>query len=168
MIRKSVPIIDFNPFDGFFLDLDGVYADFDGRFFKLTGKWPYQVEKKQMWKIINADDRYFASLEMMEDAHHLWEYTKQFMPTFLTGLPSKQGGKEQKENWVAEKFGSEWKVIVLPKRDKQLHSGPNRVLIDDTIVNIQQWTEKGGHGVHHRGDVWETIDYIEELRRSYR
>lgn len=164
---NKVPIIDFNPFDGFYLDLDGVYADFDGRFFKLTGKWPYEVEKKQMWKIINSDPNYFGALELMKDAEYLWEYTRQFNPTFLTGLPTKQGGKQQKEGWVAEKFGLEWSVIVLPKKEKQLHSGPNKVLIDDTIGNINQWMEKGGHGVHHKGDVWETIEYIEMLRKAY-
>lgn len=167
MTKKTVPVVDFNPFDGFFLDLDGVFADFDGRFFSMTGKWPYQVEKKQMWKIVNSRDDYFYSLDLMHEAEILWGYTKQYNPTFLTGLPAKQNGRQQKERWVAEKFGPEWPVIVLPKKDKQLHSGPNRVLIDDTIVNIHQWVEKGGHGVHHKGDVWETIEYIEALRNSY-
>ena len=162
-----VPKIDHNPFEGFFLDLDGVFADFDGRFFKLTGKWPHQVEKNHLWKIINSDSNFFGSLDLMEDAHHLWEYTQQFNPTFLTGLPAKRGGKEQKERWVAEKFGEHWPVIVLPKKEKQNHSGPNKILIDDTMVNINQWVDKGGHGIHFKGDVAETIAVIEELRKGY-
>lgn len=166
-LKKTIPIIDHNPFEGFFLDLDGVFADFDGRFFKLTGKWPHQVEKNHLWKTVNRDENFFYNLELMKDAHHLWEYTKQFNPTFLTGLPTKNGGREQKQQWVAEKFGHEWPVIVLPKKQKQEHSGPNKILIDDTMVNIHQWVEKGGHGVHHKGDVWETIDYIESLRKAY-
>lgn len=164
---KKVPIIDFNPFEGFYLDLDGVFADFEGGFFRVTGKRPHEVEKKQLWKIINAQDRFFYHLEMMKDAHLLWEYTRQYNPIFLTGLPAKQGGKEEKERWVAERFGEEHKTIVLPKRDKQLHSGPNTVLIDDTHTNITQWVEKGGLGIHHSGEVWDTIEQIEELRRSY-
>lgn len=166
-MSKKIPVVDFNPFEGFFLDLDGVFADFDGMFFQLTGKWPHQVEKKHLWKVVNSKDDFFYSLSLMSDAHHLWEYTQQFNPTFLTGLPSKQGGREQKQRWVAEKFGQEWPVIVLPKREKQNHSGPNRVLIDDTMVNIEQWTLKGGHGIHHAGDVWETIEKIEALRKAY-
>ena len=166
--KKAVPVIDFNPFEGFFLDLDGVYADFDGRFHSITGRWPHQVEKNHLWKVVNSRDDFFYSLDLMDGAEYLWEYTKQFNPTFLTGLPAKKGGKQQKEQWVAEKFGPEWPVIVLPKKEKQAHSGPNTVLIDDTIVNIHQWVEKGGHGVHHKGDVWETIEYIETLRKAYR
>lgn len=167
MKKRTVPQIDFNPFKGFYLDLDGVFADFDRRFYQITNKWPHEVEKKQLWKVINYQPDFFYSLPMMEDAHHLWEYTKQFNPIFLTGLPAKQGGKEQKIRWVAEKFGPEWECIVLPKRDKQLHSGPDRVLIDDTLINIDQWSSKGGHAVHHK-DVWKTIDHIEELRKGYR
>lgn len=167
MKNFQVPQIDRNPFEGFYLDLDGVFADFDGRFFKLTGKWPHQVEKNHLWKVINRDENYFGSLELMENAHHLWDYTRQFNPIFLTGLPTKTGGKQQKERWVAEKFGEEWKVIVLPKKEKQFHSGPNKILIDDTMVNIQQWIDKGGHGIHFKGDVRETIAEIETLRKAY-
>lgn len=166
-IKITVPVVDRNPFEGFYLDLDGVFADFDGRFFKLTGKWPHQVEKKYMWKTINNDHNYFGSLDLMENAWYLWEYTKQFNPKFLTGLPSKQGGREQKERWVVEKFGEQWETIVLPKKEKQNHSGPNKVLIDDTIVNIHQWADKGGHGIHFKGNVKETIEEIEALRKAY-
>lgn len=162
-----VPQIDTNPFKGVYLDLDGVFADFDGRFFKLTGKWPHQVEKNQLWKTINRDENYFGSLELMEHAHILWDYTRQFSPIFLTGLPAKSGSKQQKEQWVAEKFGTEWEVIVLPKKEKQFHSGPTKILIDDTMVNIQQWVDKGGHGIHFKGDVKATIEEIEELRKGY-
>lgn len=167
MKKIIVPTIDFNPFEGFYCDLDGVFADFDGRFFKLTGKWPHQVEKNYMWKVINNDTEFFGSLELMENANHLWDYSRQFAPIFLTGLPSKKGGKEQKERWVAKTFGEQWQVIVLPKKEKQHHSGPNRVLIDDTIVNINQWIDKGGHGIHFKGDVKETIAEIEALRKAY-
>jgi len=163
---KKIPIIDVNPFENFYLDLDGVFADFDGRFFSIAGKWPHQVEKKTLWKIVNSHDDYFYSLELTEGALQLWEYARQFNPIFLTGLPGKQNGREQKIRWVADKFGPEWTVIVLPKREKQNYAGANRVLIDDTMVNIEQWVQRGGHGVHHKGDVWETIDQVELLRTT--
>jgi hypothetical protein len=164
---KNIPKIDTKPFE-LYLDLDGVFADFDGGFFKLSnGRWPHQVEKKVLWSIINSVDEFFYELDLMKDAEHLWEYCKQYNPKFLTGLPAKKNGREQKQKWVAEKFGSEWETIVLPKKEKQLHSGPNKVLIDDTMVNIEQWVSKGGHGIFHAGDVWETIAKLEELRNGY-
>ena len=165
---KKVPKIDFNPFEDFFLDLDGVFADLEKRVHDLSGLHPYQMEKKHFWKVVMGDKKFFASLELMPDAEHLWEYSKQFNPKFLTGAPPGELFRQQKRDWVAKKFGPEHETIVLPKKDKQLHSGPNKVLIDDTPINAAQWAEKGGHGILHKGDVWETIEAIEELRKGYK
>jgi predicted 3-demethylubiquinone-9 3-methyltransferase (glyoxalase superfamily) len=162
---RTVPIIDTVPFD-LFLDLDGVFADFEGKFFEITGQRVHEVEKKMMWKIIYSHPEFFYSLDLMKDAEHLWAYTRQYNPTFLSGLPAKQGAKNEKIRWVADKFGEEWTTIVLPKREKQLYSGPNKVLVDDNHSNINEWVSKGGHGIFH-SNVWETIERLEELRHSY-
>ena len=163
---RKVPLIDTKPFE-VYLDLDGVFADFEGRVKLITGKHPHEMSSNSLWKAIHRDTEFFYNLEFMENAHILWEYTKQYSPKFLTGLPSGRGSKEQKIRWVAEKFGTEHETIVLPKREKQLHSGPNKVLIDDTRTNINEWVLKGGHGIFHKGDVWKTIDAMEELRLAY-
>jgi len=164
-MTKKVPTINTKPFE-LFLDLDGVFADFERRVFKLSGKRPHELGKG-LWKVVMADRDFFASLELMPDAEHLWTYCQQYNPTFLTGAPPGERSRLQKAEWVAKKFGPEYTTIVLPKKDKQLHSGPNKVLIDDTPINVEQWVAKGGHGVLHKGDVWETIKFIEELRLSY-
>ena len=165
MVRK-IPIVDTFPFE-LYLDLDGVFADFDRGFFDISGRWPHQVEKNTLWKIINSCDDFFFRLKLCENAEHLWVYCKQYNPKFLTGLPAKKNGREQKQNWVAKQFGDEWETIVIPKKEKQHHSGPNKALVDDTVVNLDQWVQKGGHGIHHTGDVWKTIDRLEELRKAY-
>ena len=161
----KVPKIDTRPFL-LFLDLDGVFSDFNRRVHHLSGKQPHELGNK-LWKIIMADKQFFASLELMKDAEYLWEYVKQYDPVFLTGAPPGERSREQTRAWVAEKFGDKYTTIVLPKKDKQLHSGPHKVLVDDTQVNIDQWIDKGGHGVFHR-DVWETIDRLEEIRGFYK
>ena len=120
-----------------------------------------------LWKIIYRTPNFFGGLKMMKDAEHLWAYAKQYDPVFLTGLPMQSGAKDQKIRWVQEKFGHQYVTHVLPKRDKQLHSGPNKLLVDDTPTNLTQWAEKGGLVVHHVGDVWATIDAMEELRKGY-
>ena len=161
----KVPKIDTRPFL-LFLDLDGVFSDFNRRVHHLSGKQPHELGNK-LWKIIMADKQFFASLELMKDAEYLWEYAKQYDPIFLTGAPPGERSREQKRVWVAEKFGEQYTTIVLPKKEKQLHSGPHKVLVDDTQVNIDQWVNKGGHGVFH-ADVWETIDRLEEIRSFYK
>lgn len=166
---RTVPQVDTRPFE-VFLDLDGVFADFEGFFFELTNKRIHEVEKRELWKVVNAHPHFFYSLKLMPEAEVLWDYCRQYRPTFLTGMPMSRGpfgGREQKLKWVAEKFGEEWTVHVVPKKQKQQWSGPNKVLIDDTRSNIDEWTVKGGLAVYHTGDVWKTIDKLEELRKAY-
>jgi len=151
------------PFD-VFLDLDGVFADFDGKIRELTGFWPREIPKKELWKTVYRQDDFFASLSMMHGADVLWEYFRPFKPTFLTGAPNSLKAQAQKVEWVKEKFGPEWVTIVLPKRDKQLHSGPRKLLVDDNAGNIEQWVAKGGYGFLYTGDAHGTITQIEELR----
>jgi hypothetical protein len=109
---------------------------------------------------------------MMPDADLLWAYCQQYDPSVLSGLPAMRTGRDQKTRWVQERLihPTGWhpdKIIVLPKKDKQLYSGPNKVLIDDTAINIDQWNDKGGFGVLHDGDVMRTIAIVEELRAAY-
>ena len=150
-----------------FLDLDGVFADFDGHYKALTGVFPWEVHKKVMWKTINSTPTFFLDLPLMKGADRLWEVTKHLNPTFLTGAPSNHSFREQKHAWVAKTFGPEWKVIVLPKKDKHLHAHGNAILIDDTEAVIDSWFAKGGLGILHV-DVDETIEklgaYVTALR----
>ena len=165
---RRVPSIDTKPFE-LFLDLDGVFADFERRVQHLSGHKSHELKGlgKGLWKIVMADKQFFASLEFMPDAEYLWAYAKQYNPTFLTGAPPGERFQEQKREWVAKKFGPQYLTIVLPKKDKQLYSGPNKMLIDDTPINVSQWSEKGGLGVLYKGDVWDTISHIEGLRCGY-
>lgn len=149
-----------------FLDLDGVFAHFDLGHYELTGKWPHEVPSKDLWKAIYRAKNFFLTLKFMPDAEQLWEYTKQYHPTFLTGAPSSEISRSHKKQWVAEKFGEQWETIVLPSKDKQKHAGPNRILVDDRKDNIQRWNDAGGIGVLHT-DVWDTIDQLEAIRMSH-
>lgn len=146
-----------------FLDLDGVFADFDARVLRLTGKHPGELSRNDLWKAVNRDKRFFAELELIEGCMLLWEATRDMEPIFLTGAPSSRVFQEQKREWVARVFGSEFAVHVVPKKLKQEFSGPGRVLIDDTPANIEQWEARGGHGILHTGDHASTVKALQEL-----
>lgn len=151
-----------------YLDLDGVFADFDARVKHLCGKHPSQLDRNRLWKMINADKRFFAELELIDGCMTLWEATKDLEPIFLTGAPSSKVFQEQKREWVARIFGPEFTVHVVPKRLKQDYSGPHKVLIDDTPENIEQWKSRGGYGILHRGDHESTVQALQELVALYR
>jgi 5'(3')-deoxyribonucleotidase len=150
-----------------FLDLDGVFADFDARVKRLSGKHPGQLDRSRLWKMINADKRFFAELELIEGCMLLWEATKDLEPIFLTGAPTSKVFQEQKREWVVRIFGPEFTVHVVPKKLKQEFSGPGKVLIDDTPENIEQWNARGGHGILHTGDHASTVKALRELMDLY-
>jgi len=151
-----------------FLDLDGVFADFDARVKRLSGRYPDQLERAQLWKMINADKRFFAELELIEGCLLLWEATKYLEPVFLTGAPSSKIFQQQKREWVERIFGPEFAVHVVPKKRKQEFSGPHRVLIDDSPENIEQWVACGGYGILHVGDHASTVAALQKLIELYR
>ncbi|OWW20563.1 hypothetical protein [Noviherbaspirillum denitrificans] len=150
-----------------YLDLDGVFADFDARVKRLTGKHPDELERSRLWKIINADKRFFAELELIEGCMLLWEATRDLEPIFLTGAPTNRVFQEQKREWVARIFGPEFIVHVVPRKLKADFSGPHKVLIDDTADNIAQWEARGGHGILHTGDHASTVRALKELLELY-
>lgn len=151
-----------------FLDLDGVFADFDARVKHLSGKHPSQLDRSHLWKMINADKRFFAELELIEGCMMLWEATRDLEPIFLTGAPANKTFQQQKREWVARIFGPEFTVHVVPKKLKQDFSGPHKVLIDDTPENIERWIEKGGYGILHAGNHASTVNALNQLLELYK
>lgn len=164
---KRIPVIDTKPFE-VYLDLDGVFADLEKKIVEIAKRPREEIAKKEFWKIVYSVPDFFYILDLMPEAEHLWAYAKQYDSVrFLTGAPNSKTAQEHKRLWVKERFGSEYETIVLPRKEKKLHSGPNKLLIDDHPENIAEWIAMGGHGILHDGDVWRTIKLAEEIRQAY-
>ena len=146
-----------------FLDQDGVLADFDKGVHDLTGQTIEQLGKKAMWKAVYSVPDFFEKLDWMPDGKELWEYTKKYKPSVLTGLPGKNG-EEQKRIWVAKHMGSQVPVIVCPAAQKQkyaeeaMREGFTPILIDDKNDNIQRWNAVGGIGILHRNTAHSVME----------
>lgn len=168
----KIPKFDKKPALDLFLDMDGVFANMEKRVKDLTGKLPHEQSAARMWKSVYFDKEFFLSLELMEDAHHLWKYAVQYEPKFLTGAPAWAYAREQKRLWVKKEHtladGTKFvfdpvEVLVVPRKDKRLHAHPKAILVDDREDNVAMWTDAGGIGVVHR-DVWDTIEQLEKIR----
>lgn len=148
-----------------YLDLDGVHADFENGILKLVGKLPHEMQKKDMWKAVGRAESFFRDLDLLPDALDLFNYV-QAIPNVtkrvLTGMPSIRNGADHKRQWVAEKLCDKIEVIVLPSKEKYLHSGEGKVLIDDRVDMITAWGAAGGIGILHRSAV-ETIGRLKAL-----
>lgn len=139
-----------------YLDCDGVLADFDWYFFNHFGIWPSNFEdkygSKKFWKeIANIQDFYY-NLPLMPGASVLWDETKKYNPTILTGCPVGEWAAPQKYRWARKHFGDDVKIICCLSRNKSDYILPNKtnILIDDRDHYRDKWENKGGIFIHYK------------------
>lgn len=150
-----------------FLDLDGVLTDFNKKVFEILGDNPENIPDRVMWPKLAAyteNGGFFNSLEWMPGSGKLWNIVKNFNPTILTGTPRGNWSQDQKRSWVAREMGN-YDVITCLSRDKQLHSGAGRLLIDDRKKNIDEWIAMGGEAIFHTS-VEQTIHELDRFDLS--
>lgn len=168
-----------------FCDLDGVLANFKkeiSRVFKETakelgGEGEYSDERfandpkfrSYMWKTVGAYQAkhgfvVWRDLDLMPDAHQLWDYIKKYNAQILTATGDERyRSAEQKREWVTKHFGSAVRTnFVKAAALKAEHAGPNRILIDDQLRAIQPWVAAGGIGIHHTSAA-HTIAELKKL-----
>lgn len=133
-----------------FLDLDGVLADFEARVMELTGRKADDQPSRRMWPILaNPKHDFYNSLNWMSDGQELWEKTKMYNPTILTGLPMGNWAEAQKRTWCARMLGENVPVITCMARDKHTFARPGDVLVDDRVKAKSEWERVGGVFIHH-------------------
>jgi beta-phosphoglucomutase-like phosphatase (HAD superfamily) len=141
-----------------YLDMDGVIADFVKRYKELYNMLPKEAEKhKKFDKFFDEfiATQQFASLDLMPGAEEGLEFLRKanVLTQMLTSSASEKRHDDiskQKMLWL-EKHGITFHPIIVPgKRLKQNYATPDAILIDDTEINITQWTAKGGIGILHK------------------
>ncbi len=169
-----------------FCDLDGVLADFkselSNKVFKdtmdeLGGTGEYSEERfasdpkfrDHMWKAVALYQKkhgfvVWKDLELMPDAHELWNFIKRHNPQILTATgDAKYRALEQKREWVTKHFGSAIRINHVKAAPlKAQFAGKNRILIDDQERAIKPWVAAGGIGIHHTSAA-NTIAQLKKL-----
>jgi len=157
-----------------YLDMDGVLCDFEKKyqdFFgvasKVDGKHSKDFYKR--WRIFIENDC-FQYLDWFPGAERLIEFINNEFVWSNFGqvcILSSSGGHEyhekvvtQKENWLRDRNLWYHPFIVSGKKLKQTYAGPDMLLIDDAKENIEQFIQRGGHGIQHK----TAMDTIEELK----
>lgn len=150
-----------------FLDLDGVLADFDSKVVEITGRKPEDQPTKDMWRQLSDPRRdFYNSLDWIKDGKTLWNATKKYNPTILTGLPIGKWAEPQKRVWCARELGPDVKVITCMARDKHTFAKPGDVLIDDRLKAKAEWERVGGIFIHHKSAI-ESLRELNLLISTY-
>jgi hypothetical protein len=138
-----------------FLDLDGVLADFDAGVLRATGKLPFELGDRKMWPVLARTPGFYEHLPWISDGRTLWEFSRPFTPTILSGLPLGPWAEPQKRAWCLRELGADVPVVCCLSRDKGLVAarllapGETMVLVDDRLKVQALWEDAGGRFVLH-------------------
>jgi len=158
-----------------YVDMDGVLADFFKRFeelFKTEPEidYPSNTQKKKAFQkrwLDFVEGKNFETLDPMPDLEMGLKglrILQKAVPVEILGSTAKPEFMDelakQKKIWL-DKHSIDFHPIFVPgKHLKRQYAGPNKVLIDDTVSNIEQWEEDGGIGILHK----DWVDTLTKLR----
>ena len=144
--------------------MDGVLVDFDKGYFKLTGNkldGGFRSDDN-FWDPINdAGYDFWINLDWTPDGKRLWKYIEKYNPELLSAPSRQNDSRVAKHDWVKREL-PEAHLILRSAKHKKDFAGPNSILIDDRIDNIQGWRDAGGIGIHHV-NTKHTIDQLKVL-----
>lgn len=167
-----------------FVDMDGVLSNFHKKFDELYHAKPeidYPSNNKKKAEYVKRFQEFiatgqFANLDPMPDIELALDFLrtvhKQVPVCILTSTAREEYLDElsrQKRIWLREHDIEFHPVFVPGKRYKYYYSKPGRVLIDDTVSNIEEWRSMGGIGILHKSwqqTIAEYKEYEESLRRN--
>ena len=135
-----------------FCDMDGVLCDFVRQWNKIYKEDPnttrHRIGKPEFDVILDAADRQFwNTMKWMPGSDRMWKLISRYGAKILSSPADSTASTDGKTDWVKQQMpGTE--LIFRKSFKKQEFSGPNKILIDDLKRNIDQWTAKGGIGIH--------------------
>ena len=144
--------------------MDGVLVDFNKGYFKLTGHELDGVHRTDthFWDPINdAGYEFWINLGWMSDGHELWSYIEKYNPILLSAPSRQEDSRVAKFDWVYKELPGV-KLILRSAKHKKDFAGPNNILIDDRVDNINGWIEAGGIGILHTSSE-DTIRQLNKL-----
>jgi hypothetical protein len=157
-----------------YIDMDGVLCDFHKRYKDLYGSdsledFPDSSKNKikegyrKHFKDF-VDTKQFATLDMLPDVKSSLKFLEEHISSIyiLSSTAREEYWEEiakQKFEWLKNHDINYTPIFVPGKRFKKFYSGPDKMIIDDTLSVIEDWDSAGGIGVQHKS--WKnTINII--------
>lgn len=162
-----------------FLDMDGVLSDLDKHVRNLIGKSLHEFPTSQEgWDAIQLyNDTFFTDMQPMSDAHELVGEVLDLAGTYgfhiaiLTAVPKigrMPTARIQKHQWINDHFPEfSGSFNIGPHaQHKQFHCIPGDILIDDSMMNIDQWNNVDGYGIYHRSAKESLAKLLRHLEKQ--
>lgn len=158
--------------------MDGVVADFEAMAQKLldTSKVnpPGYKYPNEEWIKLRDYERFYRDMPVIPGSKEFvakisfLAQRNGYKLLFLTAVPS---GNDMpysfmdKVNWAQEHFSGIDVWFGPYSKDKHIRATPENILIDDRIVNINEWNDAGGIGILFEGKFKETLEKLNKHMR---
>ena len=144
-----------------YCDMDGVLADFEGGFYKISGIDPKNVSDPELWARIDAYGKaqFFSELEWMVGGKELWNFiANNFLKVKILSALGKSDKIDKQTTkgklmWIRHNIPSlqmDDIILVDNKHKKRHYCIAGDILVDDTLIVIEEWNKKGGIGIFHK------------------
>eukprot|EP01006_Ploeotia_vitrea_P062818 TRINITY_DN84466_c0_g1_i1.p1 TRINITY_DN84466_c0_g1~~TRINITY_DN84466_c0_g1_i1.p1 ORF type:complete len:216 (-),score=24.28 TRINITY_DN84466_c0_g1_i1:66-713(-) len=149
-----------------YCDLDGTLVDFHGFAENLFGRRFNDIPKKRLWpaleRIAEGDPvrGAFSVMPWLEEGRKLWAGIADLNPTILTGCPSGDWSRAQKQCWCARELGQHVPVICTTSSSKHRHAKPGDILVDDRIITKGPWESAGGIFILFDNDAASALEQL--------
>ena len=154
-----------------YCDMDGVLCDFKKHAEKETGvsiaKWS-NLSKTDKWGPIKENRYFWSTMPWMTGGRQLWNFISNYRPHILSAYVEESFDPNcipGKSYWARTNLkvapGHTNLVKRVQKQNYAKVAGQPAILIDDYKKNTDQFTAKGGIGIHHTS----TSNTIRELKK---
>ena len=164
-----------------YLDMDGVLVDFiDGvlRWYKKDRKnrtvtKEFEAMAREVTEKSSAGKMkgFWENLPLMPGAKRLVKWVQGRTSKADTWILSSCSGDlkycaKEKFKWMKKHIPmipEENIILVMSAKHKARYAKEGDALVDDFKPNIQRWTQAGGIGIYHKGDVNKTIKELDRV-----
>lgn len=162
-----------------FFDLDGVVTDFDAAFRKISGglspeEYDQNYGRDKIYELyMGAGKDFWIGEDWIVGGKELINFgLKNFKFVYI--LSSAGTGKQWNKFKSVKEGKLEWMVRNIPQIEKKNiiivpsntfkanYATSTSILVDDKTKNVVAWIKKGGIGILHQSDNWEST--IRELQ----
>lgn len=138
--------------------MDGVLVDFEKQLEKTVkmpiSKWA-SLDRRKRWDPVIANKDFWPKMPWLAEGRKLWSYISKYKPHILSAYvehahdPNCIPGKAY---WAKTNLGlSQSRINLVRRSAKQnyaMSGGKPNILIDDYKKNTDQFTARGGIGIH--------------------
>ncbi len=129
--------------------------------------------RRYMRPLLQDDEEFWTNLPWIPGGREIWDSIKQHNPTILTSPMDQNGHQESifgKQKWIKRELGLGTSERVIFSHDKYEHAVKGvtiGVLIDDYDKNINLFREHGGIAIHHKNNLSNTLNALEDIKNGY-